>query len=158
MKMTCTAVLAATLLSLPALANLDPAATVLAPTEVVGDRTQDMWSTRWWQWAASFQGGGPVADRSGGQCAAGQDGEVFFLAGTYGAAPVNRTCHVPAGQASLFPVGELRGDAGWRQLRGFRRHRARHHQQANFPPCRVGWQARCRAAEAPPGDQGMLST
>lgn len=62
-------------------------------------------SPRWWQWADSFEyPDSPVSDSTGERCGAGQEGPVWFLAGTYGSAHVRRTCHVPAGKHLLFPL------------------------------------------------------
>ena len=73
--------------------------------EIIGDRTPAMWSARWWTWASSPQHGAPaVRDREGPRCNDGQEGEVFFLAGSFGGAPVHRTCRVPAGKFLFFPV------------------------------------------------------
>ena len=46
----------------------------------------------------------PIADRTGERCGAGQSGDVWFLAGTYGSRPVERKCTVPAGKHLFFPV------------------------------------------------------
>jgi hypothetical protein len=73
--------------------------------EYIGDRTPAMWSARWWMWAASPQHGSlAVRDLEGTQCGAGQEGEVFFLAGTFADRPVQRTCRVPAGKFLFFPI------------------------------------------------------
>lgn len=42
-------------------------------------------------------------DTTGANCAAGQSGKVWFLAGVFGGS-VTRTCTVPAGKALFFPV------------------------------------------------------
>ena len=101
---TLTALVATTFTSAGALAvAIDP----LVPLQQsVEDRTQEMWSARWWMWAASFRnnGGGPVADVTGDYCNMRQEGGVFFLAGTYGSRPVHRTCTVPAGKHLFFPL------------------------------------------------------
>ena len=92
--------------SVVANAHAAPAATsLLVPLQhAVDDRTHEMWSARWWMWAASFRGGSPVADTTGELCGMRQQGEVFFLAGSYGGAPVERTCKVPAGRHLFFPL------------------------------------------------------
>jgi hypothetical protein len=73
--------------------------------EAVADRTQEMWSARWWMWASSFgDAPSPVRDLTGELCAAGQEGEVFFLAGTFERRPIHRTCKVPAGKYVFFPL------------------------------------------------------
>lgn len=46
----------------------------------------------------------PVADRTGARCASRQDGDVWFLAGTYGSHRVQRTCTVPFGKTLFFPL------------------------------------------------------
>lgn len=82
-----------------------PDASQLVPLQhVVDDRTQEMWSARWWMWAASFDGAGPVTDTTGDLCGMRQEGEVFFLAGTYEHGPIQRTCKVPAGKHLFFPL------------------------------------------------------
>jgi len=64
------------------------------------------WGVQWWRWAYSF----PLAEfpplQSGElDCAAGQSGSVWFLAGTVGQGPVARSCTIPAGKALFFPIG-----------------------------------------------------
>ncbi len=45
-------------------------------------------TNRWWQWAGSFEyADSPVSDATGERCGAGQEGPVWFLAGTYGSKP-----------------------------------------------------------------------
>jgi hypothetical protein len=85
---------------------LDAEPTVVVPRqEIVEDRTLEMWSARWWMWLASFAGEkGPAGDRDGGLCGARQEGGTFFLAGTFGSRPVERTCHVPQGKHLFFPL------------------------------------------------------
>ena len=62
-------------------------------------------TNRWWQWAGSFEyADSPVSDTTGERCAAGQEGPVWFLAGTYGPKPAKRTCKVPAGKHLFFPL------------------------------------------------------
>jgi len=46
----------------------------------------------------------PVADRTGNHCHLKQEGEVWFLAGTYGTQRTIRTCTVPAGKYLFFPL------------------------------------------------------
>lgn len=78
---------------------------LVPPAEKVAGRTQAEWSGAWWQWAASFENAeSPVADRTGAKCDRGQDGEVWFLAGTYGSQRTIRKCTVPAGTYLFFPL------------------------------------------------------
>ena len=83
----------------------DDANVVLPPTRSVSGQSQSEWSQRWWQWAASFPSAtSPVADRTGKHCAAGQSGPVWFLAGAFGSALVERHCKVPRGKYLFFPL------------------------------------------------------
>ena len=62
------------------------------------------WTARWWQWGYSVpKNSNPAYDDTGKNCAQGQKGPVWFLAGTYGH-PVDRVCTIPAGKAILFPI------------------------------------------------------
>jgi len=66
--------------------------------------TYGEWSARWWQWLFSVPAAtNPVNDSTGAQCAQGQTGKVWFLAGTFVGA-VTRTCSVPQGKALFFPI------------------------------------------------------
>jgi hypothetical protein len=63
------------------------------------------WAADWWTWALSQPAAtNPVLDPTGEQCAVGQQGGVWFLAGTFETGPVVRDCTVPAGTALLIPV------------------------------------------------------
>jgi hypothetical protein len=65
----------------------------------------------WWQWALSEPAdtnpliggytGGPQCD---GQLLSPTQGNTWFLAGSFGASAVERTCAVPAGTQLFFPV------------------------------------------------------
>jgi len=78
---------------------------LVPPTESFAGKSQREWSLLWWQWAASFEyEDSPVADRTGEKCTARQDGDVWFLAGTYGTKRTVRTCTVPAGKHLFFPL------------------------------------------------------
>ena len=62
------------------------------------------WGAAWWQWAlAQPASANPLFDSTGEYCGAGQSGQVWFLAGTFGGS-AERTCTVPAGRALLLPV------------------------------------------------------
>lgn len=78
---------------------------LLAPTASVAGRSQSEWSRDWWEWATSFPAASsPIADRTGERCGAGQSGPVWFLAGAFGSALVQRTCIVPPGKHLFFPM------------------------------------------------------
>jgi len=64
------------------------------------------WSARWWQWILQIQAPtNPNLDSTGADCAEGQSGQVWFLAGSFGTlpTPVNRFCTVPTGTSLLVP-------------------------------------------------------
>lgn len=62
------------------------------------------WTAKWWTWAMSIPSSiNPLADTTGINCAQGQTGPVWFLAGTTGG-HAERTCTIPTGKAILFPV------------------------------------------------------
>ena len=86
-------------------ANQNP--TILPPNSAPQGKTYGEWSALWLKWAFEppqatnpLFGSGPV------NCAQGQSGRVWFLAGT--SAPGNavyRMCSIPAGISLFFPVG-----------------------------------------------------
>jgi hypothetical protein len=79
---------------------------VLPPNAAALGLTYGEWSARWVQWAwGGTAADNPVLDTTGANCAAGQSQRVWFLAGTAGGGPVERTCGVPAGRPLFFPVG-----------------------------------------------------
>jgi hypothetical protein len=88
--------------SAPADAAIDatPSPT-FAPDESPYGRSLGQWAAAWWTWALEL----PRTDHpiAGGPCTAGQEGDVFFLAGNFGGAET-RTCTVPAGKALMFPL------------------------------------------------------
>jgi hypothetical protein len=64
-----------------------------------------------WKWQISIptepEGEHPIDDTTGEKCQVGQAGSnssVFYLSGSGGAGPVQRTCIVPAGKGVLIPV------------------------------------------------------
>jgi len=62
------------------------------------------WAGKWQQWLFSVpQPLNPVTDPTGMNCAQGQNGPVWFLAGTTGGS-AERTCTIPAGKAIFYPV------------------------------------------------------
>ena len=64
-----------------------------------------VWAADWWTWALSQPvATNPVLDTTGEHCAVAQQGNVWFLAGTFSSGPITRDCTVPAGTALLIPV------------------------------------------------------
>jgi hypothetical protein len=75
------------------------------PTELVHGTSQAEWSRAWWQWAGSFERDeSPVGDQTGALCGRGQNGPVWFLAGTYGTHRTVRVCKVPKGKHLFSPL------------------------------------------------------
>lgn len=67
------------------------------------------WSEAWWHWALSFPlDESPVTDETGELAGLGQDGPVWFLAGTFGGS-VERTVTIPKGKALFFPIVNVIG-------------------------------------------------
>jgi hypothetical protein len=64
------------------------------------------WTIKWWQWAMSIpQDKNPLIDKTGKYCAEGQNGPVWFLAGTSDKThQAQRRCTIPNGKAILFPI------------------------------------------------------
>jgi hypothetical protein len=70
-------------------------------------QTYAQWAVVWWQWALGTPASvNPVLDETGEDCAEGQLGHVWFLAGTFGTVPASvvRTCTIPTGTALFFPL------------------------------------------------------
>ena len=81
---------------------------VLPPNSAPHGLTYGEWSARWFKWAYEpSPTQNPVLDTTGDNCATGQSGHVWFLAGTFGTGnpPVTRTCSIPSGRMLFFPVG-----------------------------------------------------
>jgi hypothetical protein len=58
----------------------------------------------WVRWAmAEPFWTGPVADQTGELCGVGQEGPIWYLAGTFGG-PVERECDIPAGKQIVLPL------------------------------------------------------
>ena len=59
----------------------------------------------WFQWILSQPRiGNPGFDPTGANCASGQSGDVWFLAGSFNQTLVERTCTIPSGKAIFFPI------------------------------------------------------
>ena len=96
--------LAACTLLLSCLAWAAPVVSPVLPlTAKVEGRGYAELSADWWRWANAMPIA-PYLDRDGRFCALGQDGPVWFLAGTDGSFDAKRECHVPAGKHVFLPV------------------------------------------------------
>lgn len=70
-------------------------------------KTYSQWSAEWWQWGLEAPTPvNPLIDPTGANCAEGQRGHVWFLAGDLGGSgdPVERACTIPTGTALFFPI------------------------------------------------------
>jgi hypothetical protein len=76
--------------------------------------TYGEWGARWWQWLLSIPDAtNPNFDTTGANCAVGQVGPVWFLAGTFDIS-YTRSCTVPAGKALLFtPLTQINGSGAF---------------------------------------------
>ena len=69
-------------------------------------RSYGEWSAAWWQWVLSIPTTvNPLLDATGADCAQGQSGHVWFLAGVLNVSgDATRSCTIPSGTALFFPV------------------------------------------------------
>lgn len=78
---------------------------VVAPDEPVAEKSQLELSQEWWQWALGAPASGnPLLDEDGMLAQVGNNGPVFFVAGSIFGVPTVRTFTVPAGRPIFFPV------------------------------------------------------
>jgi len=62
-------------------------------------------AANWWKWVlAQPTTTSPLLDTTGANCAAGQSGAVWYLAGAPSNDPVKRSCTVPFGKTIVFPM------------------------------------------------------
>lgn len=86
-------------------AHAAKAITVMPPTAKVAGKNAADYSAAWWQWAfARRDGMRAYDDPTGVLCAEGQQGPVWFLAGTSGSDVAKRHCNVPKGKYVFLPV------------------------------------------------------
>jgi hypothetical protein len=64
---------------------------------------QAAWSADWWSWAERTNSV-PILEQGEVDCTLGQTGDVWFLAGTDGSAPVARSCTIPTNKTLMVPV------------------------------------------------------
>jgi hypothetical protein len=85
---------------------------VLPPNSNAFGKSYGEWSAAWWQWLLSIpEAKNPNLDATGVNCAEGQSGKVWFLAGTFGGPGVTRICTIPTGKALFFsPLNGVFGD------------------------------------------------
>jgi len=97
--------LACLLAATPSFAAMSMDFRVFGSHELIAGESQGNLTVKWWQWASSFEyAESPVSDTTGERCAAGQQGDVWFLAGTYASKVTRRTCRIPEGKVLFFPL------------------------------------------------------
>ena len=64
---------------------------------------EEAWTADWWQWSERTNSA-PIYQQGNVDCGLGQTGDVWFLAGTDGNGPVERTCVVPPDKTFLVPL------------------------------------------------------
>jgi hypothetical protein len=83
---------------------------VIPPTSKKVRQTYQELAAARWNWALQFPAAtNPVEDPTGESCHLGQQGPVWFLAGTFGGT-VTRTCTIPEGKFLFFPIVNVPGD------------------------------------------------
>jgi hypothetical protein len=80
--------------------------TTVEPHALVEKKSPGEWSVLWWQWATRMNDNGQdaISDTNGAYAASFQSGPVWFLAGSYYSAKVQRVCKVPQGKYIFFPL------------------------------------------------------
>jgi hypothetical protein len=90
------------LLAAMALAISTPLSASAAPA---AEPTYGSLAAKWWIWAGSQPvPTNPLVDKTGKDCANGQTGNIWFLAGAIGGGAISRTCTLPAGSDLFFPL------------------------------------------------------
>src|SRR4051812_12486516 len=83
---------------------------VLPPHSNPHGKSYGEWSAAWWQWVLSIPADrNPLTDETGEFAGEGQEGPVWFGAGTFGDS-VERSYSMPTGKALFIPVSNwIRG-------------------------------------------------
>lgn len=77
---------------------------VLPPNAKPFGKTYGEWNDAWVQWVMGISADrNPLLDDTGANCAEGQTGQVWFLAGALGG-QFTRSCNIPAGKPLFFPI------------------------------------------------------
>jgi hypothetical protein len=90
-------------------------APTVIPNVRIGDRSlYGVVGQQWWQWAfGSPAVHNPTIDTTGADCAVGQRGKIWFLAGTFNSSDSGltvRRCTMPAGKTLFFPIANVAYD------------------------------------------------
>ena len=86
-----------------AVEHVAPVSPVLPLSAKVEGQGYEELSAAWWQWVMA-QPLEPYLDPDGRWCGMGQEGPVWFLAGTDGSFDAKRKCIVPEGKHLFLPV------------------------------------------------------
>src|SRR5262245_59832273 len=85
--------------------SADAGGNVIPPQANPHGQSYSEWAADWWQWALEAPTPtNPLIYQTGAQCASGQVGHVWFLAGELGSGTTTRTCTIPKGTALFFPM------------------------------------------------------
>ena len=94
----------------PAQAKHDPNPAVFPPDAKMYGKTYSQWADSWWQWVDGIpKSASPLIDPTGADCAEGQSGPVWFLAGSP-TGSYERSCTIPKNKALFLPVSNFQED------------------------------------------------
>jgi hypothetical protein len=83
---------------------------VVAPNKKTAGKSYSDWGNSWWQWFDAIPASvTPLVDTTGANCAQGQSGPVWFLAGTP-SGNVDRDCTIPADKYIFYPLANGQED------------------------------------------------
>lgn len=83
---------------------------ILNPDSRIRGKTLEQWGGEWWSWIYETPATNhPALDLTGEFCHEGQQGPVFYLAGTFGG-EANRTCTIRRNKPVLFPLITFQAD------------------------------------------------
>jgi hypothetical protein len=104
-RMTMGALIVGLLVATGGLVSAKKSAHVAPPQSHPHGQTFSEWAADWWPWALEQPTPvNPLIDPTGAQCASGQTGNVWFLAGSLSGGTVTRSCSIPTGTALVFPM------------------------------------------------------
>jgi hypothetical protein len=75
---------------------------VYSADTLIEGHTLAWWNARWWEWLVSIPS--ETSPPKGGDCTQNQDGDVFFLTGTFGGEAQFRDCTVPEDTPIFIPT------------------------------------------------------
>jgi hypothetical protein len=105
-KLRGTLLVAVALIGTGAAAAAAPHSTVIPPQQ----ENYGQLGALWWKWVLSIPAAqNPLFDTTGADCAVGQNGGRWFLAGTPGGS-LTRSCTIPAGKKLFVPVISVEND------------------------------------------------